>query len=229
MEGNSKNTVDSINSRINRIKKVYSLEYEFEKDYCASLLKDFNCSADDLSNGITPNVDIDINGDYITGLRSLRNALVLFVKYLTATQSIANQSDNLHNICNIECSFRLFNKFVGPMLCKKVQTMTKASRKKIGICECCRQKKNLDAAHKRHLSRLDIIKKILDENYCIGPDLYKVDLVEFEKKFVDMHKPFEDTFYFLCRSCHDKYDIEDVVESNKVVEIILANKKENNR
>lgn len=224
--GISKSTAESINSRINRIKKAYSLEYEFDRDCCASILDDFNYTAEDVSSGIMPNVNIDIMGDYVIGLRSLRSALVLFVKYLTETQPTINQHAKIFNNCIIECNFSLFNKFIGPMLCKKVQNMTRAARRKAGICECCRQKKPLDAAHKRHLSRLDIIKKILDDYYKIGPDLYRVDLIEFEKKFVAAHKPFDETFYFLCRRCHDRYDIDDIAESNKVVETILANKKE---
>lgn len=222
--GISKNASDSINSRINRIKKAYLLEYEFSRDGCASLLEDFNYTADDANNGIIPNINIEIKGNYLNGIRSMRSAIILFVKYLTETQRPIKQSTSISNSCVIECSFSLFNKFTGPAWCKKVQTMTKAARKKTVLCECCQQNKSLDAAHKRHLSRLDIIKKILDENYAVGKDLYRVNLVEFEKKFVEAHKPFEDTFYFLCSDCHDKYDSEDIDESNKIVESILANK-----
>ena len=127
--------------------------------------------------------------------------------------------------CIIECSFSLFNKYTGAMWCKKVQNMTRAARRRACGCDCCQQKKPLDAAHKRHLSRLDIIKQILEDNYKIGPDLYRVDLIEFERKFVAAHKPFDETFYFLCHDCHEKYDNNDPAESDEVVAAIFTNKK----
>lgn len=224
--GKCGSTVDSICSRINRIKEEYLIEYEFERDQCASILDAFNYTSDDAKNGILPKVDISIKGDYIIGLRSLRRALILFVEYLKDGGQLTQNNSNTSAECIFEGSFSLFNRFTGPTWCKKVQQITKPLRKRASVCECCLQKRELDAAHKRHLDRLTIIKRILDDNYMISPDRYRVNLLEFEQKFVDAHKPFEDTFYFMCKSCHTKYDSDDSEESNKILESIIANKKE---
>ena len=76
------NTAVSINSRINRMKEEYTIEYEYMKDGCAELLSDFTYTAEDAKNGIIPNVRINISGSYLKGLRSLKRALILYVEYL---------------------------------------------------------------------------------------------------------------------------------------------------
>jgi predicted metal-binding protein len=97
---------------------------------------------------------------------------------------------------------------------------------KVAVCECCRQKKTLEAAHQKGFERLDVIKRILD-NDCtiIGPDVYRVDLVDFEKKFINAHQPYEDKFLFLCKDCHKKYDKGTQAESDQVFADVLANRK----
>lgn len=222
--GKTKETVDSICSRINRIREEYSIEYEFDKDYCQSLIDELTYTQEDFNNGLLPKTNICIKGDYVTGLRSLRRALKLYVDYL----SINNKAPHKYMTttdCIFEGNFSQFNKFIGPAWCKKVQLITKPIRKKVAVCESCRQKKELNAAHVRHLNRLDIIKKILEDNYKIAPDFYRVNLTEFEQKFVDAHKPFNDTFYFLCYDCHKKYDSDDIVESNKILQSVIFNRK----
>lgn len=76
------NTASSINWRINRIKEVYPIEYEYAKEGWAELLEDFTYTAEDAKNRIIPNVHIKISGSYHKGLHSLKRALVLCVEYL---------------------------------------------------------------------------------------------------------------------------------------------------
>lgn len=51
-KGSSERTASSVNSRINRIKEAYSVEYEYVKDRCAELLEDLTYTAEDARNGI---------------------------------------------------------------------------------------------------------------------------------------------------------------------------------
>ena len=58
---------------------------------------------------------------------------------------------------------------------------------------------------------IDIVskKKIIEENleaYKIDEEYYNVDLEEFEKLYVESHKPISKVILVLCSKCHRKYD-----------------------
>ena len=217
------NTAGSINSRINRIKEEYTIEYEYIKDGCAELLSDFTYTTEDAKNGIIPNVRINISGSYLKGLRSLKRALILYVEYLdTYTPSTPAPTATA---CAFKGSFDDFKNFTGPKWRNKIQAITKIPKKQVTFCECCGKKKTLEAAHRNGFERNDLIKKILDDNFLISPDNYEVDLYDFEQKFIDAHKPLADVFFFLCADCHDEYDGKDVTKSNLVEKTVLANRK----
>lgn len=217
------NTAASINSRINRIKEEYNIEYEYIKDGCAELLSDFTYTAEDARNGCVPNVRINISGSYLKGLRSLKRALVLYVEYLdTYTPSTPAPAAAA---CTFNGTFDDFKTFTGPKWRNKIQAITKTPKKQVTYCECCGAKKTLEAAHRNGFERNDLIKKILDDNFLISPDNYEVDLYDFEQKFIDAHKPLEDVFFFLCADCHDDYDGKDVAKSNQVESTVLKNRK----
>lgn len=216
-------TANTINSRINRIKEAYSLEYLYAKDGCAELLEDFTYTAEDVKNGILPNVQINISGSYLKGLRSLKRALALYVEYLDTYIPQTPVPNNTG--CVFKGNFEDFKSFTGPKWRNKIQALTKPSKKLVIHCECCGQKKTLEAAHRNGFERNDIIKRILDKHFSVAPDQYEVDLYEFEQKFIDAHKPLENVFFFLCANCHDVYDGKDAVKSSLVEATVLANRK----
>ncbi len=222
-KGKSKNTAGSINSRINRIKEEYSIEYEYAKDGCSELLEDFTYTAEDAKNGIIPNVRINIFGSYLKGLRSLKRALVLYIEYLDTYIPAIPVTQNTG--CVFRGNFDDFKNFTGPKWRNKIQAITKSPKKQVMYCECCGKKKTLEAAHRNGFERNDLIKGILDNNFMKSPDNYEVDLYEFEQKFIDAHKPLEDVFFFLCADCHDEYDGKDAVKSNLIEKTVLANRK----
>ncbi len=217
------NTASSINSRINRIKEEYSIEYEYAKDGCAELLSDFTYTAQDAQNGVIPNVRINISGSYLKGLRSLKRALILYIDYLetyTPKTPVIPSAD-----CVFKGNFDDFKNFTGPKWRNKIQAITKAPKKQVMYCECCGKKKTLEAAHRNGFERNDLIKRILDTYFMVSPDNYEVGLYNFEQKFIDAHKPLEDVFFFLCADCHDEYDGKDAAKSNLVEVTVLANRK----
>jgi hypothetical protein len=225
--GKSLNTVKSISSRINRIKEEYSIEYEYEKDGCATLLDDFNYSQEDVENGILPKVHINIKGDYITGLRSLKRAIVLYTNYLNTTNRISQNEDNNLKSCIFEGNFSEFNKYTGPMWRNKIQIITRAIKNKVKVCECCLESNELHAAHKHGFERINVIKNILDKYFKISTDYYRVDLADFEQRFIEAHNHIEDIFYFLCQKCHQIYDDGDINQSENIEKTVLSNRKIN--
>ena len=104
-------------------------------------------------------------------------------------------------------SFQDFSRYVGPFCKNYVNSITRAERNRHhGICEYCGAKATLDSAHKDGEERPMIIKKILDKHYKIGDNYYDVDVEEFEKQFKAAHLPVENHIFFLCKTCHGKYD-----------------------
>ena len=77
----SKNVVSSTLSRVRRIDEVYNLLYEYAKDDCEYLVSLFEYSRQDARNGLLPDHDIQLKGDYYTGTMSLKSALKLFIEF----------------------------------------------------------------------------------------------------------------------------------------------------
>lgn len=100
-----------------------------------------------------------------------------------------------------------FKKYFGGYCRNKVHEITNPNRKsRNGICEYCKNKAELQAAHLQGLERVKLIDLILDEFFKKGSDEYLVDLDNFEKEFVKAHQPIDKNFHFLCSKCHSKYD-----------------------
>lgn len=228
--GKGKNTAYSINSRINRIKEDYLVDSEYNRDGCQDLLDEFTYSADDAKNGLIPKTCIAISGDYVTGLRSLRQALVLYISYMSEKASAtkaSTRSTTKYMPCMFTGSFNQFIKYIGPTCRNKVQIITRSLKKKVAACECCGKKTVLHAAHLKGFERVEIIKSILDSYYLAATDMYVVNVDEFEQKFMDAHKPYEDMFYFICQDCHKAYDGDDIDVSNEVIAAINSTRKRN--
>ena len=98
-----------------------------------------------------------------------------------------------------------FNKYFSGYCRNLVQKLTKSYKLKIGKCEHCNTSEGqLDAAHLHGKERKEIIKKILS-NYT-KDSITKINLNDFEEKFIEAHTPIEETIKILCKGCHTKYD-----------------------
>jgi hypothetical protein len=98
-----------------------------------------------------------------------------------------------------------FNKYFSGYCRNLVQKLTKPYKVRIGRCEHCDTSEGqLDAAHLHGKERKEIIKKILS-NYTKG-SVIKINLNDFEAKFIEAHTPIEETIKILCKGCHTKYD-----------------------
>ena len=98
-----------------------------------------------------------------------------------------------------------FNKYFSGYCRNLVQKLTKSYKLKIGKCEHCNTSEGqLDAAHLHGKERKEIIKKILS-NYT-KDSITKINLNDFEEKFIEAHTPIEETIKILCKRCHKKYD-----------------------
>ncbi len=122
--------------------------------------------------------------------------------------------------------FNDFEKFIGPRLRNIVQTkISRNYKKEIGKCEECETLENLEAAHIQGKDRKFHIKKSY-EKYSDGMKLIDVDLVEFEKNFIESHFPLNENFKILCKSCHRKYD--KVSEQIEIFESVNTNEDNSN-
>ena len=110
-------------------------------------------------------------------------------------------------MAQFEGTIKEFTKFVGAYARLKVAFISAKYKKQIGKCEECGVSNLLDAAHIKGKGRALIIANILSE--FMEDDIIRIDLNEFEERFIDYHLPIESTIRILCRQCHRKYDQED--------------------
>ena len=103
-----------------------------------------------------------------------------------------------------EGTIQEFSKFVGAYARIKVMHIAGKHKKQIGKCEHCGSSSGLEAVHINGKERPLIISAILAEHFD-GMQV-KIDLNEFEDKFVAAHLPIENTIKILCKSCHREYD-----------------------
>ena len=101
--------------------------------------------------------------------------------------------------------------FLGPRIRNKVNNLTRNARlARQGICEHCGERKELQSAHTRGHDRRMLIEKVLNEFKVNGK--VRFDVIEAERRILEAHQPIEETFIFLCQSCHAFYDTSEVLE-----------------
>ncbi len=145
-----------------------------------------------------------IDGDYYSGLQSLKNALCEFVEYLSQINYSANKPKSS---ASFEGSFEDFKRFIGPACRNQVNIFCKGERESHkSICEFCDKSAELQSAH--IIDRPIIIKDILDKNFKdkTNPNLYKVNLEDFFERFKNAHLPINQHIFFLCKTCHNAFD-----------------------
>ena len=115
-----------------------------------------------------------------------------------------------------EGTIKEFAKYLGAYAKLKVAFLASNYKRKIGKCEDCDSiTKGLEAAHIKGKERVLLVSKILGE--FLQDDVIKIDLNEFEERFIAAHQPIESTIRVLCKECHRKYDrvIKEIGENNK--------------
>ena len=127
-----------------------------------------------------------------------------------------------------------FTKFIGAYARIKVMHLAAKHKRSTGKCEQCgSQTKTLEAAHVQGMERPLIISNILSE--FIEGDVVKIDLQEFEERFIKAHDPIEKTIKILCKECHRNYDrkkaihefIPETTDVRNVSEVVKYAEKEN--
>lgn len=119
-------------------------------------------------------------------------------------------------MAQFEGTIKEFTKFIGPYARIKVAFISAKYKKQVGKCEDCGNPKSLDAAHIKGKGRSLLIANILSE--FIDEDIVRLDLNEFEERYVDAHLPIESTIRVLCKECHRKYDR--IVKDKAAIETI---------
>ena len=203
-------------SNVERLDKVYNLGEMYAKDMCQSLLYDLNYTKGDEKDGVIPNLDIEIKGDYYDGLATLKMALKLYIEFLSSDINYSyvqelKKEQKVKNISNTTAIYMgnlaEFRNFFNGYCKNKVNAIAKSERdKQNGICEWCGQKHTLQSAHREGEEMVDIVKNILETHFKLADDFYEVDLIKFEDLFVKAHLPIMDHFFFLCKDCHNSYD-----------------------
>lgn len=99
-----------------------------------------------------------------------------------------------------------YHKFIGPRIRNVVQSITKKAKKDAGnICEMCNKELELEAAHIHGKERKQIIEAVLNP-FLNDSGIIEINLEEIEKEIKERHYPLNETFKFLCKSCHKEYD-----------------------
>ena len=211
----NKKTIDNRVSNAVKVDNIYNLDQEYAKDGCQTLLSLMKYTKADYEDGLAPQCGITIDGNYYTGLQTLRQAVNKYIEFLNAT-TFGNTVKVNHapTITKSKIVFKgdfvSFIKYIGGYTKNKIPNLTRSYKKALGnVCEYCHKPfSHLDAAHIQGKDRQMIIKDILDKYYkdVANPGYYVVDLEEFENKYLNAHLPLVDHFYFLCKGCHRKYD-----------------------
>ncbi len=114
-------------------------------------------------------------------------------------------------MAHFEGSIKEFTKFIGAYARIKVMHISSIYKKQLGKCEECNDSSALDAAHIKGKERSLLIANILSQ--FIEDDIVRIDLNEFEERFVKSHLPIESSIRILCKACHRNYDKKLVEQS----------------
>jgi hypothetical protein len=102
-------------------------------------------------------------------------------------------------MAQFEGSIKEFTKFIGAYARIKVMHIASKYKKDKGKCEeCGLVTKSLDAAHITGKERPILISNILSQ--FIEDEIIKMDLNEFEERFIEAHLPIESTIRILSAS-----------------------------
>lgn len=159
---------------------------------------------DEINNAKSKN-KVEIKGNLRTNNAKLKGCLLKYYEFYNLT----NHGQATFTGTEIE-----FEKLLRPEFAKLVQDITRPYKKSIDSqCECCGKIAELQAAHQHKKCfndskkvRQDIVYKIIRDNYQSTNGVYTFDIYDFIFKYVKEHMNINKTFFFLCPSCHNRYD-----------------------
>ena len=213
----SKRTISSRVSNVTRIDSAYDIDVYYANERIEDLLDQFDYSKNDQKEGKEPRASIEIDGDYYTGIATLKMALKLYIEFLDDTKIVKYITSEV-NTSKFSGSLKDFMDLLGPRCRNIVQQIAKKERSDCnGICEYCHRKSELQSAHRAGEERPKIINGILEKHYKIGDDRYDVPLREFESLFKKAHLPIRDHIYFLCKDCHNAYDVKKTLNDQMIL------------
>lgn len=111
-------------------------------------------------------------------------------------------------------SYDGFVRFLGPKVRNNIKEMTR-SYKKNAVCDCCGEKRALEAAHLMARERNDIIRECL-ECFEKVDSKYSIEMGKIFHLIDVAHYPVVETCAFLCNRCHRKYHKKDEETVSKV-------------
>ena len=120
-------------------------------------------------------------------------------------------------------TFEEFYKIINPLTRNLVANMSRKAKQHT-TCSTpgCNKRTSLEAAHLAGKSRptitADIVRKMIGKK-DLDNGIIEIDLDVFLQKFVEEHTPLEKSIKILCKECHKKYDKENNVEFNDVINI----------
>jgi hypothetical protein len=130
-------------------------------------------------------------------------------------------------MAQFEGTIEEFMRYIGPHARIMVWNITQKHRKKIGKCEECDSTSKLEAAHVKGKERPLLIANILSQ--FKEDEVIRIDLNEFEERFIEAHLPIESTIRILCNSCHKKYDNLNQIHEIVSEEIDVKNTVDSNK
>jgi hypothetical protein len=109
-------------------------------------------------------------------------------------------------MAKFEGTFQEFHHYIGPKIRNAVNVLTKKEREgRNRVCEdCCEGGKTLEAAHIHGRGRRDLIEEVLARYLQDG--IVRCDLKTTEQEILELHYPLADSFKFICKPCHTRYD-----------------------
>lgn len=105
------------------------------------------------------------------------------------------------------CTYEEFHKYMGAWVRNTVNRISRKEKESHnGMCQHCQNSfKILEAAHVHGKGRKALTYRVFN-SFPEHNGLTQIDLNDFEQRIINIHKPIEDTFLFLCKECHKKYD-----------------------
>lgn len=105
-----------------------------------------------------------------------------------------------------EGSIQEFHHYLGPRIRNTINLFARKERiARNGVCEDCGKiGQTLDSAHIHGRGRRTIIEEVLSAHRANG--IVRCDIRAIEKQILDEHGDIADTFKFLCKDCHVRYD-----------------------
>jgi len=120
------------------------------------------------------------------------------------------KSSNSTFIITFEGGIQDLHNIIGPKIRFDITNITRKKKRELGyVCQKCNKKSDaLDAAHRHGYEIIHFIEQILDKYTTKSTKSEIPDLQTVIDEIINAHYPLEKSFLFLCKSCHNKYDLE---------------------